>query len=77
MEIPILCHLGVLGGKFKGIWLLPVQNLMSDSCSAISSSYKGEEILCLSRLIIEIPIFGPFGGLGGELGASGYFRCKI
>jgi len=41
---------------------------MSDSCSATPSSYKGEEISRLSRLIIEIPILGHLGVRGGIRG---------
>jgi len=35
----------------------PVQNL-TYSCSATSISYKGNEILCVSRINFEIPILG-------------------
>jgi len=66
-EIPILGYFGARG-YFWAIWLLPMPNLMSRSCSATPISYCGDEISCLSRLVIEIPILGYLGVWGGRLG---------
>jgi len=52
-----------------------MQNLTSDSCSATQISYWGDEISCLSCLVIEIPILGyrylGFLGFWGYLSTSG------
>ena len=66
--------LGLLLG-YLGI--LPVQNLTSDSCFATPISYYGDEISRLSCLVIEIPILGYLGFLGGDLGVFSYFQRKI
>ena len=53
---------------------LPVQNLTSYSCSVTPISYKGDDILCVSRNVFEIPFWGIFAGLGlllGYLASSG------
>ena len=44
----------VLAGYFWGIQLFSAQNLTSYSHSATPISYKGDKILCLSRLVFEI-----------------------
>ena len=50
-----------------------MQNLTSDSCSATSISYKGDEISRLSRPVFEFPIWGYLGvwGIWGDLGTCG------
>jgi len=59
-----------------------VPNLTSDSCSATPISYKGDEISCLSRPVIEIPsevYLGHLGNLGdlGTLGAKSDVRFLL
>ena len=78
IEITILGRLGFFWA-FGGIWLLPVQNLTSVSCSATPISYKGEEISRLSRLVIQIPTSGHFGvwGFCHFGGVFSYFWGKI
>jgi len=47
-----------------------MQNLTLESCSATPISYKGDETLRLSCLVIEIPILG-YLGVWGYLATSG------
>jgi len=49
-------NFGLFGvwGYFGSIWLLPVQNLTSYSCSVTQISHKGDEISRLSRIVIKI-----------------------
>ena len=78
IEIPILGHLRGKGGEgVRGIWLLPVQNLTSNSYSATPISYKDAKISRLSCSVMEIPILCHLGGFGGKLEVFGYFQCKI
>ena len=51
IQFPIWAIWGYFGEVWAwGIWLLPVQNLASYSCSATPISYKGDEISCLINI---------------------------